>query len=107
MNHRLSASKTLKTLSFALLTLSVTACASHSLNERNSEVTLSKQDTRCQDPRPEICTREYRPVCALVEHDQGEQEGKLSRKTYATWCTACADSRVKGYSQGECPSADI
>lgn len=107
MNHRLSASKILKALSLALLAISLTACASHSLSDGNNEVTLSKQDTRCKDPRPEICTREYRPVCALVENDQGEQNGKLSRKTYATWCTACADPRVQGYSQGECPRADI
>lgn len=50
--------------------------------------------TLCPEPRPEICTREYRPVCAQM-HSGGS-------KTYATGCTACADADVAGYGDGAC-----
>lgn len=51
--------------------------------------------TRCTEPRPEICTREYNPVCATLS--TGKQQ-----KTYATGCTACADPAVIKYRQGPC-----
>jgi hypothetical protein len=50
--------------------------------------------TRCTEPRSQICTREYRPVCAQL------QTG-VSR-TYPTGCTACADPDVAGYVGGAC-----
>lgn len=48
----------------------------------------------CEDPRPQICTREYDPVCAKLEDG--------SEKTYATGCTSCADSKVTSYKKGAC-----
>ncbi len=48
----------------------------------------------CQNPRPQICTREYNPVCAT--YNDG------SKKTAATGCTACSDSEVTGYIAGAC-----
>jgi len=48
----------------------------------------------CTEPRPQICTREYDPVCATL------QDGNV--KTYATGCTSCSDDAVKGYRPGEC-----
>jgi len=53
---------------------------------------------RCEAPRPEICTREYRPVCARL------QDGGW--KTYATGCTACADEAVVGWNEGACLESD-
>jgi len=50
--------------------------------------------TVCSEPRPQICTMEYMPVCGR------DQAGNL--KTYATGCTACADSTVLEYQKGEC-----
>ncbi len=50
--------------------------------------------TLCPEPRPEICTREYRPVCAQL------QNGGF--KTYANGCTACTDTTVTGYREGAC-----
>lgn len=59
----------------------------------------------CSDPRPEICTKEYRPVCATRDNgvrcvttpcDSTEQ------KTYGNSCTACSDQRVYGYDSGRC-----
>lgn len=48
----------------------------------------------CSDPRPQICTREYNPVCARL--DDG------TWMTYATGCTACADKAVVGWRAGAC-----
>jgi len=53
------------------------------------------EERLCTDPRPEICTREYLPVCARLE--DGRQ------KTYSNGCTACSDPAVTGYQPGECP----
>jgi hypothetical protein len=51
--------------------------------------------SQCPAERPQLCTRIYRPVCAW-QPDSGEW------KTFASDCTACADSRVAGYIPGEC-----
>jgi hypothetical protein len=48
----------------------------------------------CSEPRPEICTQQYDPVCGTL--DDG------SRKTYSTGCTACSDQKVVGWIPGEC-----
>ena len=49
----------------------------------------------CPEPRPEICTQQYDPVCGHLK------EG--GSKTYSNWCTACSDISVEIYSSGECP----
>jgi hypothetical protein len=54
----------------------------------------TKEFTQCTEPRPQMCTREYRPVCATL--NDGTQ------KTYANGCTACSDPKVKGHFPGPC-----
>jgi tetratricopeptide (TPR) repeat protein len=49
----------------------------------------------CADPRPQICTRDYRPACGL-------RLDKTSR-TYGNACSACADPEVVSQSGGACP----
>jgi hypothetical protein len=66
--------------------------------------------TQCEDPRPEICTREYIPVCAIKF--TGVQClttpcPSTEEKTYATGCTACADNNVIEYKPGACPKPVI
>ena len=51
-------------------------------------------DVVCKDPRPEICTMEYLPVCGI------SSDG--SEKTYASGCTACSHPEVIGYRKGAC-----
>ena len=53
-----------------------------------------KEFTACKEPRPQMCTREYRPVCA--------KRADGSMKTYSNGCTACTDPKVVGYYQGAC-----
>ena len=48
----------------------------------------------CEEPRPQICTREYNPVCATLKNG--------STKTGSTGCTSCADPDVVGYKMGAC-----
>jgi len=50
--------------------------------------------TVCTEPRPQMCTRDYRPVCAQLS------DGTF--KTYSNGCTACSDISVTGYRKGAC-----
>jgi len=50
--------------------------------------------TICEEPRPQICTMDYRPVCAQLE------DGTF--KTYSNGCTACSDPIVTGHRAGAC-----
>ena len=49
----------------------------------------------CADPRPAMCTLDYRPAC-------GERRDG-SRKTYSNGCSACADPEVLSQGAGVCP----
>ena len=49
----------------------------------------------CPEPRPEMCTQQYDPVCGHLK------EG--GSRNYSNWCTACSDISVESYSPGECP----
>ena len=51
--------------------------------------------TVCEDPRPQVCTMDYRPVCATVG------DGRLA--TFANGCGACADIKVGSWVDGVCP----
>ncbi len=75
-----------------IFTLAIVAC----------DTTIAKNDVpseeniivTCTEPRPQICTNEYKPVCATLENNKQE--------TYATGCTACADKFVLSYRNGVC-----
>ena len=75
-----------------LLILVIGGCASSHETTGGSAVTGNI--TACTEPRPQICTREYRPVCAMLADG--------STLTYATGCTACSDQRVSGYRDLAC-----
>jgi hypothetical protein len=50
--------------------------------------------TECNDPRPEVCTMDYNPVC-------GQRED-WSKETYGNGCDACSDPDVVSHVPGEC-----
>jgi len=59
----------------------------------------------CTEPRPQVCTREYRPVCA--RRDTGVRCfttpcPATELKTYGNACSACGDPKVYGYVPGAC-----
>lgn len=61
--------------------------------------------TYCEDPRPQICTRDYRPVCAT--RDNGIRCvttpcPSTETATYGNACDACADPAVYYHQPGEC-----
>ncbi len=49
----------------------------------------------CADPRPQMCSRDYRPACGI------RRDG--SRKTFGNACSACADPEVVTQGAGACP----
>jgi len=52
--------------------------------------------TVCSDPRPQVCTMEYRPVCVTLIAG--------GTKQYVSGCNACADDAVASYLPEPCPS---
>ena len=51
--------------------------------------------TSCTEPRPQVCTMEFLPTCAVL--------GSGGLKEFSSPCTACADPAVTGYTTGSCP----
>jgi hypothetical protein len=48
----------------------------------------------CREPRPQVCTQDYRPVCATLRGG--------GFKTYSNGCNACSDPAVASYREGAC-----
>jgi len=60
-----------------------------------SNPTRVTKQISCSDPRPEICTMEYTPVCGL--------DSVNVSKTYSNGCAACSDKKVVEYTKAKCP----
>lgn len=59
----------------------------------------------CTEPRPEMCTQIYQPVCGTV--DTGIRCvttpcPSSTIKTFGNACTACSNTKVSHYQPGEC-----
>lgn len=80
---------------FALSILAV-GCATTTSEEKNDMLDEpgALDIILCEEPRPQICTREYDPVCATL------QDG--TTRTGSTGCTSCSDPQVVGYIKGAC-----
>ena len=63
-------------------------------DQHRDEPEGENKQTVCADPRPQVCTMDYRPVCAQLEDS--------SFKTYSNGCTACSDQLVTFYEEGAC-----
>jgi len=72
-----------------------TACASNVVSEKEQK-NMNPNVSYCKEPRPQLCTMEYAPVCGLVANK--------AVKTYGNACSACGDINVKQYVKGECQS---
>jgi len=77
-------------LTFAALAGFVTGCASTSEPVQLEAPAV----TSCEEPRPQVCTMIFAPVCA------SRTDGNL--ETYASGCNACADDQVASYLNGAC-----
>lgn len=86
--------------SLVLLSLGAVGCATTSEEKNENFNEPGALDIIiCEEPRSEICTREYDPVCATL------QDG--STKTGSTGCTSCSDPQVVGYKKGACGIVSI
>ncbi len=77
-------------------------------NPKTKPISPTGSYHQCNDPRPEICTKEFRPVCAKV--DTGVRCittpcPSSENKTYSNACSACSDSKVHGYWKNACPQS--
>ena len=57
--------------------------------------TKTLDTTACPEPRPQVCTMELAPACAVLSSG--------GRKEFSSPCTACSDPTVTGYASGPCP----
>jgi len=74
----------------ALILLTITAC---DLTEQISPDNI----TLCTDPRAEVCTQNYLPVCGT--EDPTIPSGWT---TFSNACTACAVTTISAYKQEAC-----
>ncbi len=61
---------------------------------------------QCTDPRPQACTREYAPVCAIRDTGLRCMTTPCPSSEYRSYpnaCEACADPRVRSWKAGACP----
>ena len=79
----------------------VTACTALPLDlfgqgpaDREVLETPTTQTMQCEEPRPKICTMQYKPVCAVLE------SGLIT--TYPSACNACADVAVSAWRPEPC-----
>ena len=66
-----------------------------------------KEPVTCANPRPQVCTMIYAPVCAT--RDTGVRCIKApcpseEQVTRSSGCNACSDEKVMSYVEGECPA---
>ncbi len=63
-------------------------------NAKNASDVESAASIQCSEPRPMVCTMEYRPVCATLVSG--------GAATYPSGCNACADVVVNSWTDGPC-----
>ena len=80
---------------FRILMLGLVVLLSACATTPSDEPTLATGAQVCEEPRPQICTMDYRPVCAKLA------DGSV--KTYANGCSACGDAAVGSWTEGACP----
>ncbi len=79
--------------SLAVMALLLSGCA-QTTGGGDPEAVPASAATTCTDPRPMVCTMEYRPVCADLVAG--------AEKTYPSGCNACADVAVASWRDGPC-----
>ena len=92
---------------FAIVLISIYTAACSSIGSPQAEDVQIVQvcGKTCPEPRPQMCTRDYRPVCAT--RDTGVRCvttpcPSTEEKTYGNACSACADASVIAYREGAC-----
>ena len=85
----------------AVILMALVGCSSYTTTEYTmmedaggDVAAVSKETTVCTEPRPQVCTMDYRPVCGTTK--SGE------KKTYSNGCGACSEPLVLSFLPGEC-----
>jgi len=78
-----------------LILMTLFALSGCSANETSIDKSEHKERVLCQEPRPMICTMDYRPVCGFNKDE--------TEKTYSNACGACSNPGVVSYLLGACP----
>ena len=86
--------KVLRPVFLIFLSLLSIACATTVDEKSNINEPGALDLILCEEPRPQICTSEYNPVCGTL------QDG--TTVTGSTGCTSCSDPNVVGYKMGSC-----
>lgn len=87
---------------FTVISILMIGSCSHHAQKTPSNMPVY---TACKEPRPEICTMEYAPVCANIKPGTQCEKAPCSGKnhiTYSNGCSACADIGVQSYQVGPC-----
>jgi len=74
---------------FTSLVLLLTSCSIG-----NEQAVVDAMVTQCDDPRPQFCTADYRPVCAIFDDRRREE--------FSNGCSACSNALVTGWIDGAC-----
>ena len=90
------------TISILIGCLVLVSCATHRVDQ------IPLKAVQCADPRPQICTMDYTPVCAT--RDSGSHCATTACEptetaTYANACMACADPAVRYHLPAACESS--
>ncbi len=82
----------MRSLLLPLMLAAIGAC--HAEMPRQPPRATEPGAVACAEPRPQVCTREYRPVCGVRADD--------TRQTFGNACTACAEPGVVRHVPGPC-----
>lgn len=91
--------KVLRLILAVSLCVLVVGCATKGDEKNNINEPGALDLIICEEPRPQICTREYDPVCATM------MDG--SSKTDSTGCASCSDPDVVGFKKGTCEAISL
>ncbi len=93
----------------SLLCFTLSGCKDQVLNPSDQQgaylLSVSGDQITCTEPRSAICTREFKPVCAIRDNLIRCKKAPcpdIEEKSYANACTACADKQVISYRHGNC-----
>ncbi len=91
-----------KLLPIVFMVLTTTACST------TAAVKATPVDSDlvvCTEPRPQVCTMDYTPVCATRETGNRCETTPCPTTediTYSNGCSACSDKSVISYQPGSC-----